>query len=77
MRFIAPLFRATTVAAMFFLLAGTAHAQFLDEWVNYKWKDVPRTADGKVNLNAPTPKTATRAIRARCARRRSTAAPST
>jgi hypothetical protein len=43
---------------MVFLLAGTAHAQFLDEWVNYPWKNVPRTADGKVNLEAPTPKTA-------------------
>ena len=58
MRFIAPPSRIPFAAAMVFLLAGTAHAQFLDEWVNYPWKNVPRTADGKVDLNAPAPKTA-------------------
>jgi len=50
--------RAMMTAAFVLSLAGTAHAQFLDEWVNYKWKNVPRTADGKVDLNAPAPKTA-------------------
>ena len=33
---------------------GTAEAQ----WEPYPWKNMPRTADGKVDLNAPTRKTA-------------------
>ena len=35
-------------------LTGTAAAQ----WDPYPWKHVPRTADGKVDLNAPTQRTA-------------------
>ena len=50
--------RALLTAGFVLSITATAHAQFLDEWVNYKWKNVPRTANGKVDLNAPTPKTA-------------------
>ena len=56
MRLIASLSRASLTAAMVFTLAGTAHAQFLDQWVNYPWKNMPRTPDGKVDLNAATPR---------------------
>src|SRR6185295_20243318 len=58
MKIIAPLLRGSLTAVMVLSLAGTAHAQFLDEWVNYQWKNVPRASDGKVDLNAPTPKAA-------------------
>lgn len=36
------------------VLAGTAEAQ----WEPYPWKNMPRTADGKVDLNAPPRRTA-------------------
>ena len=38
--------------ALFCLVAPAVHAQ----WLNYRQPGVPRTADGKVNLAAPTPK---------------------
>ena len=38
----------------FWLLAGTVNAQ----WLNYRLKGTPRTADGKPNLNAPAPRLA-------------------
>jgi len=50
--------RIALTAAIVFAFAGTAQAQFLDQWINYPWKNVPRTADGKVDLNAPAPKAA-------------------
>ena len=40
------------VAAVGLLAGGVAHAQ----WDPYPWKHVPRTADGKVDLKAATPK---------------------
>jgi hypothetical protein len=43
-----------SVAALIVTLAGTATAQ----WDPYPWKHVPRTADGKVDLNAPAQRTA-------------------
>ena len=58
MKPIVSLLRASLTAAFVLSLAGTAQAQFLDQWVNYPWKNVPRTSDGKVDLNAPTPKMA-------------------
>jgi hypothetical protein len=58
MRLIVSLSRTALTAAIVFAFAGTAQAQFLDQWVNYPWKNVPRTADGKVDLNAPAPKAA-------------------
>jgi hypothetical protein len=36
------------------LMVATAHAQ----WVNYPTRGVPRTPDGRPNLNAPPPRTA-------------------
>ena len=39
--------------AVLVLAASTIHAQ----WLNYKIPSVPRTADGKVNLTAPTART--------------------
>ena len=36
------------------LMVATAHGQ----WVNYPSRGVPRTADGKADLNAPAPRTA-------------------
>jgi hypothetical protein len=39
--------------AVFCLAAPAVHAQ----WFNYRLPGVPRTADGKVNLTAPTPRT--------------------
>src|SRR5262245_30961363 len=39
--------------ALALLMAATAHAQ----WVNYPTRGVPRTADGKPDLNAPAPRT--------------------
>ncbi len=41
------------IAIMFSGAVG-AHAQ----WEPYPWKRVPRTADGKVDMNAPTQRTA-------------------
>src|ERR1700733_4872172 len=40
-------------AAMVLTMTLTANAQ----WDPYPWKRVPRTADGKVDLKAPTPRT--------------------
>jgi len=40
-------------AALAIALAPGARAQ----WDPYPWKGMPRTADGKIDLNAPTPKT--------------------
>ena len=40
--------------ALIALMAATVHAQ----WLNYPTRGVPRTADGKPNLNAPAPRTA-------------------
>ena len=42
-----------TLAALLLASNSFAHAQ----WEPYPWKHVPRTADGKVDLNAPTPRT--------------------
>ena len=42
-----------TLAALLLALNSIAHAQ----WEPYPWKHIPRTADGKVDLNAPTPRT--------------------
>lgn len=42
-----------TVAAFLLSLTAVATAQ----WDPYPWKHVPRTADGKVDLNAPTVRT--------------------
>src|SRR5579872_2482145 len=39
--------------AMAFTIANVAYAQ----WDPYPWKHVPRTADGKVDLNAPAQRT--------------------
>ena len=58
MRLIMSISRIALTAAIVFAFAGTAQAQFLDQWINYPWKNVPRTADGKVDLNAPAPKAA-------------------
>ncbi len=41
------------VAVLLLAMAGSAAAQ----WDPYPWKHVPRTPDGKVDLNAPTPLT--------------------
>jgi len=41
------------VAALLLILAGSAAAQ----WDPYPWKHVPRTPDGKVDLNAPPVRT--------------------
>src|SRR5258708_3310872 len=50
----ASLWRAVVfVAAALCLAAPALRAQ----WVNYRIPGVPRTADGKVNLMAPTPRT--------------------
>jgi hypothetical protein len=38
--------------ALILMISITASAQ----WTDYKWKGVPRTADGKPNLKAPAPK---------------------
>ena len=38
---------------LLFTIAVSASAQ----WDPYPWKRVPRTADGKVDLNAPAPRT--------------------
>src|SRR5262245_37610441 len=47
---------ACAIAAVASLLVGAApaHAQ----WPSYPTKNVPRTADGKPNLEAPAPRTA-------------------
>lgn len=42
-----------TLAALVLASNSIAHAQ----WEPYPWKHIPRTADGKVDLNAPTPRT--------------------
>lgn len=44
------------MVAVLFVCAGmgTAHAQ----WEPFQWKNMPRTPDGKVDMNAPTKKTA-------------------
>jgi hypothetical protein len=42
------------VAALLLTFAGAAPAQ----WAPYPWKHVPRTPDGKVDLNAPPQRTA-------------------
>ena len=34
-----------------------ASGSFDGQWIDYPWPGVPRTADGKVNLSAPTPRT--------------------
>ena len=39
--------------ALVFTITAVAGAQ----WDSYPWKRVPRTADGKVDLNAPTQRT--------------------
>ena len=28
------------------------------QWPSYPWKNVPRTTDGKIDMNAPPPRTA-------------------
>ena len=38
--------------ALILMISASASAQ----WTDYKWKGVPRTADGKPNLKAPAPK---------------------
>ena len=45
--------RTTLIAAAALALVSTAYAQ----WDPYPWKHVPRTADGKVDMNAPAPRT--------------------
>jgi len=42
-----------TTVAILVTIAGVANAQ----WDPYPWKRVPRTADGKVDLNAPAVRT--------------------
>jgi hypothetical protein len=42
-----------TAAAFLCLIAAPAQAQ----WISYPTPDIPRTADGKPNLNAPAPRT--------------------
>ena len=38
--------------------ATTGDSGFFDgQWFDYKWPHVPRTADGKVDMSAPTPRT--------------------
>jgi hypothetical protein len=44
--------RSLAGATLLFVLVAPCSAQ----WVNYKPRGVPRTADGKPDLNAPTPK---------------------
>ncbi len=45
--------RLACVMAVVWLCATSAHAQ----WLNYRIPGVPRTAEGKVDLTAPTPRT--------------------
>ncbi|MEQ1946665.1 MAG: hypothetical protein ABL995_05725, partial [Bryobacteraceae bacterium] len=45
---------AIFLSASIVLFSSTVHAQ----WVNYKVPDMPRTANGKVNMTAPVPKAA-------------------
>ena len=45
--------QGVATAALLFIITGVAGAQ----WDPYPWKRVPRTADGKVDMNAPTPRT--------------------
>jgi len=40
-----------------FLLAACSASSLNAQWLNYRVAGVPRTADGKVDLSAPTPKT--------------------
>ena len=42
-----------SASALALLLAPAAHAQ----WDSYPWKRVPRTADGKIDMNAPAVRT--------------------
>src|SRR5208283_1814393 len=44
--------RALFISSALCLAGPSLNAQ----WVNYKVSGVPRTADGKVNLNAPAPR---------------------
>jgi hypothetical protein len=37
--------------------ATGASNSFDGQWLDYKWPGAPRTADGKVNMSAPTPRT--------------------
>src|SRR5687767_6993532 len=47
--------RALMLAVLFVCAGmGTAHAQ----WEPFQWKNMPRTPDGKVDMSAPTKKTA-------------------
>src|SRR5947209_5635521 len=40
------------------LIASVSPVILAAQWLNYKIPGVPRTADGKVNLTAPAPRTA-------------------
>src|SRR5512134_3638251 len=50
---------ARRVVAAFVILGGSFAADRLSaQWVNYPTAGVPRTADGKVNMTAPSPRLA-------------------
>ena len=38
-------------------VSTSASGSFDGQWLDYKWPGAPRTADGKVNMAAPTPRT--------------------
>ena len=53
-RYVRTAINAALLVATVFALSTHLHAQ----WLNHPTPGVPRTADGKPNLNAPTPRTA-------------------
>jgi hypothetical protein len=57
-RSVAPFVRTLAAAGIALSLTGAADAQFVDEWLKHPWKNMPRTADGKVDLKAPVKRTA-------------------